>query len=158
MAKKILAREDLRVATWVAAQMPIFEFGSTPYTAIGLANEQGQIVAGVVYQNFIKTCIDVHIAAVGRRWATREFLGECCRYPFEQLGCRRMTGLVPGKNARGADFDEKFGFKWEGRIRHILPDGDDIIMYGMLREECRWLTVGVKHGYKHSTDGYPRHA
>lgn len=158
MGKRILANEDKRVAEWVSQQMPIFEFGSSPYTAIGLAANNGELIAGVVYQNYIKTSIDVHIAAIGRRWATREFLGECCRYPFLTLGCRRMTGLVPARNEEGARFDEKFGFTYEGRIRKILPNGDDLIVYGMLREECRWLNVGIKHGLRHTTDGFRRSA
>ncbi len=158
MGKRILANEDLRVATWVAQQIPIFEFGSTPYTAVGLAAHTGELIAGVVFQNYIKTSIEVHIASVGRGWATREFLGECCRYPFLTLGCARMTGLVPAGNEAGANFDEHFGFKLEGRIRKILPNGDDLLVYGMLREECRWLNVGIKHGYQHSTSGFRRRA
>lgn len=154
MGRYIVANQDERVARWVASRMPIFEFGSTPYTAIGLANESGSLLAGVVYQNYTKTDIHMHVAALeGRRWLCKAFLGEGFRYPFEQLGCRRVTGLVPGKNTLAQEFDEHLGFTWEGRVRKILPDGDDLLIYGMLCEECRWLNVGRNHGRKqHSTD------
>jgi hypothetical protein len=33
-------------------------------------------------------------------------------------------------------------------VRKILPNGDDLIVYGMLREECRFLNVGRFHGRK----------
>jgi RimJ/RimL family protein N-acetyltransferase len=157
--RHILSHQDEMVARWVAGRMPIFEFGSTPYTAIGLANQWGALIAGVVYQNFTKTDIHMHVAALpGKHWLSRGFIGEGFRYPFDQLGCVRVTGLVPARNQTAAAFDEHLGFTLEGRVRKILPDGDDLLIYGMLREECRWLKVGLNHGRKqHSTtDGWRR--
>ena len=155
----LIANRDKLVAEWVAARIPIFEFGSSPYTALGIANEAGVLLAGVVYQNYTKVDIHMHVAALpGRRWMSRHFLGECFRYPFEQLKCRRVTGLVPAKNAVAAKFDEHLGFTWEGRIRRILPDGDDVIVYGMLREECRFLEVGRFNGYQHKSNDFRRRA
>jgi RimJ/RimL family protein N-acetyltransferase len=157
MGRHVIGNQDERVAQWVAARMPIFEFGSTPYTAIGLADSSGSLLAGCVYQNYTKTDIHMHLAALpGKRWLCRAFLGEGFRYPFEQLNCRRVTGLVPGRNEVAQQFDEHLGFTLEGWVRHILPNGDDLLIYGMLREECRWLNVGRNHGRKqHSTrDGW----
>jgi len=157
--KHILANQDEMVAKWVASRMPIFEFGSTPYTALGLMNQAGMIIAGCVYQNYTKADIHMHVAALpDKRWLNRPFLGECFRYPFEQLGCKRVTGLVPSKNTDAQRFDEHLGFIYEGRIRQILPDGDDLIIYGMLREECRFLKVGLNHGRKQfgTHDGWRR--
>jgi RimJ/RimL family protein N-acetyltransferase len=159
--RKVIANQDERVARWVAERMPIFEFGSTPYTAIGLANETGALLAGVVYQNYTKTDIHMHVAALaGKRWLCRAFIGEGFRYPFEQLGCARVTGLVPGGNLEAQRFDEHLGFVLEGRIRRILPNGDDLVVYGMLREECRWLEVGLNYGRKQysTNDGWRREA
>lgn len=161
MGKFIVANQDKQVAQWVASKITIFEFGSTPYTAIGLANETGALLAGVVYQNYTKTDIHMHVAALpGKRWLSRAFLGEGFRYPFEQLGCKRVTGLVPGRNIIAQQFDEHLGFTQEGRVRHILANGDDLIIYGMLREECRFLNVGRHHGRKQysTTDGWNRKA
>lgn len=142
MDRKILDKHDEMVAKWVQQQLPSFEFGSTPYTALGLMGK-GMILAGVVYQNYTKTDIHMHCAAVeGCRWLTRHFLGEGFRYPFEYLGCHRVTGLVPASNRRAALFDEHLGFKYEGTIRQILENGEDLLIYGMLKSECRWLKTG----------------
>lgn len=149
MGRFIVANQDKRVAEWVASNISVFDFGNTPYTAIGLANETGSLLAGVIYQNYTKTDIHMHVAALpGKRWLCRHFLGEGFRYPFEQLGCRRVTGLVPSRNEIAQSFDEHLGFVREGVVRKILPNGDDLIIYGMLREECRWLDVGRNHGRK----------
>jgi RimJ/RimL family protein N-acetyltransferase len=71
---------------------------------------------------------------------SRHFLKEAFRYPFEQLCVDRITGLVPARNLEAQRFDEHLGFVLEGRARRALPDGDDLLIYGMLREECRWIT------------------
>lgn len=159
MPKFIVANQDKRVAEWVASRITTFQLGSTPYTAIGLANETGALLAGVVYENYTRTDIHMHVAALpGRRWLSKAFLGEGFRYPFEQLGCVRVTGLVPARNLEAQEFDEHLGFVKEGRVRQILPNGDDLIVYGMLREECRFLNVGRYYGRKSfsTTDGWRR--
>ena len=80
-----------------------------------------------------------HIAGKpGRRWLTREFLFAIFDYPFNQLGVRRITGLVPKKNKDARRFDEHLGFEYEGNMRNALAD-DDMIIYGMLKEKCKWL-------------------
>ena len=152
--KHLVANQDERVARWVAAHMPSFEFGSTPYTAIGLTDGSGTLICGCVYQNFTQVDIHMHVAALpGKRWLNRVFLGEGFRYPFEQLGCRRVTGLVPAKNLAAQRFDEHLGFVYEGRVRQVLPNGDDLLIYGMLREECRFLKVGLNYGRKQYSTG-----
>jgi RimJ/RimL family protein N-acetyltransferase len=38
-------------------------------------------------------------------------------------------------------FDEHLGFKREGLVRRGADDGTNLILYGMLKEECRWLEM-----------------
>jgi RimJ/RimL family protein N-acetyltransferase len=148
MAGKLMANQDKMVAEWVVARLPLLELKSSPYTALGWLTPAG-IVAGVVYQNYTKTDIHMHAAGIGKRWLTKHFLGECFRYPFEQLQCRRVTAMVPGRNEAAIAFDEHLGFVLEGVVRQILPNGDDLRVYGMLREECRYLNIGRSRGYEH---------
>ncbi|WP_369674540.1 hypothetical protein, partial [Enterococcus faecium] len=53
--------------------------------------------------------------------------------PFVQWNLRRVTGLVPAKNADALRFDLHLGFEREGYLKHALPD-DDLIVLGMTRE------------------------
>ena len=55
-------------------------------------------------------------------------------YPFEQLGCERITGLVLEDNKAARKFDEGVGFQLEGTIRKA-HQGKNILIYGLLREE-----------------------
>jgi len=115
------------------------------YSAIGL-EENGRLIAGVVYTNHTGEDGNVmmHVASDGsRRWMTPAYLAACFRYPFLQLKCRRITGLVRVDNKLAQRFDEHLGFKREGLMRQGCTDGTDMIVYGMLKDECRFL--GEKH-------------
>tara|TARA_R110000796_G_scaffold214260_1_gene330255 strand:- start:1301 stop:1765 length:465 start_codon:yes stop_codon:yes gene_type:complete len=110
------------------------------YSALGLVKDN-ELIAGVVYNYYNKPNIFAHIAATpGKRWLTKEFLFAMFDYPFNQLGCNRVTGLVPKKNKEARRFDTHLGFEYEGNMRHALPD-DDMLIYGMLKEKCKWLKL-----------------
>ena len=135
MKRVILDQRD-RCAEWARQRIPHVPSWGEWCEAIGLEDD-GELLAVVVYNLYSSADIAMHIAAVpGRRWMTREFLRVAFRYPFVQLGCRRVSGYVPASNADAQRFDEHLGFRREGLMRHALPD-DDIIVYGMLREEAR---------------------
>jgi RimJ/RimL family protein N-acetyltransferase len=133
--RRIILNERDRCAEWARARIPHVPSWGEWCEAIGL--EDDGLLAVVVYNLYSGSDIAMHIAAVpGRRWMTREFLRVAFRYPFVQLGCRRVSGYVPASNTDAQRFDEHLGFVREGLMRHALPD-DDIIVYGMLREEAR---------------------
>jgi hypothetical protein len=138
---------DEDVANFVLSMNPMMELGEYPYTAIGQVNEQGIIIGGCVITNYTKRDCHGHLAGQGN-WLTRRFLGECFRHIFIKLGCVRCTGIVAESNLRAQRFDEGLGFIHEGTLRRFLPNGEDAMIYGMLREECRWLNVGVLDGTK----------
>ncbi|WP_395138278.1 GNAT family N-acetyltransferase [Schlegelella aquatica] len=137
--KRIILDDHLRVVRWVAPRIDEEPEGLLPAIGIGL-EQDGQLIAGVLYTRYTGTSMEMHVAAIpGRRWLTREYLQTCFAYPFDMVGCRRVTGLVRASNYEARRFDEHLGFKQEGVLRKAAADGDDIIVYGMLREECRWI-------------------
>lgn len=110
------------------------------FTALGLVKD-GELVAGVIYNLYTGTSICMHVGAKpGRRWLTRGFLYAAFDYPFNELKCRRVTGLVPSKNSDARRFDRHLGFEFEGIMRHALAD-DDLMIFGLLKENCRWLSL-----------------
>lgn len=111
------------------------------FSAIGLERD-GELVAGVVYQLYTGPggSILMHVASDGsREWLSRAYLAACFRYPFVQMQCRRITGLVRADNTAAQRFDEHLGFRREGLLRQGCTDGADMILYGMLASECRYL-------------------
>lgn len=132
--------DKARVGRWVADRIPGMECDDgLDFEAIGVCNDAGEMVAGVVFNHFTGFDISMHVAAErGRLWATPEVLRIIFGYPFNQLKCRRVTGFVASENTHTLKFDLKAGFVVEGRLRDATPEGDMIII-GMTRNECRWL-------------------
>lgn len=139
MTWRIILNERDRLAAWAQSRIPFVDSWGEWCEAIGLEKD-GELLAVVVYNLFSGADIAMHIAAVpGRRWMTRDFLRVAFRYPFVQLKCRRVTGYVPASNADALRFDLHLGFVQEGRMREALPNGEDVLVLGMLKRECRWL-------------------
>lgn len=101
--------------------------------------ENGKIVGGVVYTMYTGTGIMMNVAGGYKGWINREFLRVAFNYPFKQLGCTRVSGLIRVDNHVALDFDTRLGFKREGVIRKGDYDGTDLVLMGMLREECKWI-------------------
>jgi RimJ/RimL family protein N-acetyltransferase len=140
--KSVVYGQDARVLKWVGERIGELEF-SPGAIGIGL-EEDGELIAGVVFSMYTKASISMHVAAIpGKRWMTKEYLWRVFAYPFIQLNCNRVTGLVREDNLVAQRFDEHIGFKREGLIRKGATDGTNFILYGMLKEECRWLGVKV---------------
>ena len=120
-----------------AAQRIHFEPRSD-VVAVGYESD-GSLRCVVLYDGFSVADCNIHIASDGTgHWLTRGFLRAAFAHPFIQWNLRRVTGLVPAKNSDALRFDQHLGFVREGYIRHALPD-DDIIVMGMLREDCRFI-------------------
>ena len=110
------------------------------FSALGLL-EDGKLLAGVVYDHYTPPCIMMHIAAVPTKtWATRDFAFPCFDFPFNQLGCRVVIGLVAKRNKGARRFDEHLGFVLRGTIPEGFAD-DDMLIYAMRKSECKWLEL-----------------
>lgn len=99
-----------------------------------------EVIAALLYVEFNGTNCFMHIAArPGRRWLNRDFLFWGFHYPFEQLGCSRITGWVEVDNTDSCRFLEHLGFVREATLKGAGVHGQDVILYRMFREECRFL-------------------
>ncbi len=130
------------VVDWVAAHM---KRGEGYGLSVGIGMERdGELIAGIVYNEFNHCNINMHVAAIGGNWMTREFLRIAFDYPFNQCEVRRITGFVEDDNEAALRFDKHLGFKYETRLEGAYEhDGKvgDIIVLKMLREDCRWLNI-----------------
>lgn len=135
--KRIVWFEQERVMAYVAARVTAETFRD--YAAIGL-EQDGELIAGVVFDGRTGANILMHVASNGtRHWMTPAYMAACFRYAFVQEKCNRITGLVRADNVDAQRFDEHLGFKREGQLRAACTDGTDLIVYGMLKSECRYI-------------------
>lgn len=139
---RLVLGQDAAVAAWVAERIPHVT-GFKDMAAIGVTRG-GAMVGGVVYHEYRGNDIQMSTAAAGPCWLTEGILRALFVYPFITLACDRVSAFAPKGNAHTRRFLEKLGFVEEGNMRRGFV-GDDCIVYGMLKEECKWIK-GFNHG------------
>ncbi len=108
---------------------------------IGLERD-GELVAGILYEGYNFQSIWGHVAAEpGSRWLNKAFLTFCCNYAFKTCGVQMVLGYMEASNTHALRFAKHLGFKEESRITEAAPDGGDILILKMRREDCRYTGV-----------------
>lgn len=74
--------------------------------------DRGRLIAAVVYNNYFPEhgVIEYSVAAISKRWLTRNVIREMFDYPFKQLGCQMVVVRVAETNTGMAKICEDFGF------------------------------------------------
>ena len=138
---RVITGLDLAVGEWVAKQIePHYSIDKFwPCTAMGFEKD-GELIAGVMYHNYRKTDIELSAAAINERWLSRKNLQEIFNYPYNQLGCIRTTAVTGRKNRRARKLLEGLGYRLEGVCRLGWEGKQDAFIYGMTKDECKWIT------------------
>lgn len=137
MPSKLIHDDSERVGAWVAERVEMrAPWGG--FSALGMERD-GEIVAGIVMNNYNGTNAAVHMAVdkPGKDMLTLFKL--FCEYAFVQCGLKRITGLVPSDKPDVVAFDKKIGFEEEFVMKFGAPDGADMHILVMWPEKCRWL-------------------
>ena len=108
-----------------------------PYICFGVESDEG-LGLGVIYERILNCDVNMHIVCSQRKLMTRRVIRAAFTFPFVNLGRQRVTGLVPAINMLSRELCEKLGFELEGRRKRVFVDDDEMI-YGMTKEQCRWL-------------------
>jgi hypothetical protein len=123
-----------------------FVLGGEPYAVVGFHSYYGD---------------DVELCA-SAVCGTPAFLLAVFDYVFVQLKCRRCTAKVRADNKRSLKLVKRLGFKQEGIMRKAR-NGCDVIVFGLLKEECKhgWRTKGTNAGrskrdHQRAVAGQPR--
>lgn len=70
---------------------------------------------------------------------TKRFLYAMFYNPFVHWKVRHISCAIEASNAKSLHLCQRLGFTKEGCMREAAVDGEDIIMMGMLKRECRYL-------------------
>lgn len=124
------------VGAWVAQQVgQTCEWGS--FYALGIVRD-GEIIAGVVFNNFNGANATCHIAISKFSRVMPAMIEHGCRYAFEFCGLKRLTGMVPSNEPKILAFDKHLGFEEEFVMKDGAP-GADMHVLVMWPDKCRWL-------------------
>lgn len=136
MATRLISN-PARVFAFVSQIMPMAMVEGMK--GVGLEKD-GELIAGALYEGYNGHNVWVHLAgAPGRKWMNRQFLWYGFHYPFNEMGVKRLSGYVNASNTDARRLNEHLGYEEEARLKGAAPDGGDVILYVMWRENCRFL-------------------
>ena len=135
----MLVLDKTVVGPWIASHTDMIWKPEGTET-IGLEKD-GEIIAGVWYEDWNPQSIVTHIAITGR--LTKRFLRVIFDYPFTQLGVQKIIAPVLSDNSDSIRLVTKMGFKEEARLKNVHPLGD-MTFFVMNKNECKYL--GARYG------------
>ena len=125
------------IAEWAGRQLGVKDFG--PCAAIGVLRNR-ELVGAAVFNHFEWPNIEITFCTSDKRWATPDVVRGIIRYPFLQLGCKRITAVTDDTNQLAIAFLCRMGFRQEGFHPDASPTGARV-SYGLLRKDAeKWLT------------------
>lgn len=132
---RLIFDEHQRIADWCEVRIEHFSgWGSEP-RAIGL-EVNGRLRAAVVYTNFSPGNVFASIVIDGRM--NRQFLYAIFYNPFVAWKVRHISCTIEESNVKSLKLCGHLGFTERGRLPESAVNGEDIIIMGMLRRECKW--------------------
>jgi len=116
--------------------------GYTPLPdAVGLEVVRGGETQGLVLlDGRTSTMAQVHVALATPQAALR-LRRAVFRLAFAQLGLRVLVTVLASSNVAAVRLAGGLGFSVAGRIRDGFALGDDLLLYELRREDCRFLEV-----------------
>lgn len=130
----MIVTDKNRIGPWVCERTG-GTYDHSCSAAIGW-EQDGELVAGTLYDQYNRQSICMHVAA--EKPVTKTFVKTCFDYPFNQLGVKKVIGLVDSTNESALRFDSHLGFVEEARIKDAGKYGD-LILLTMSRQQCRWI-------------------
>lgn len=133
--RQLIFNDKHRVDAFVRRLVP---GSSLPgFRALGLERD-GELVAGVLYENFTDSNVWCHIAAApGGHSMNAEFIHGIFTYPFEQLGLRCMRAYVKESNRPVRNFMINLGFRLDAVLEAAGDGGENMLIYWIKKEWCR---------------------
>lgn len=127
-----------RIGAWVAEQVEqTAPWGA--FYAMGAVDDAGEIVAGIVMNNYNGSNGTVHIAVKKPGKYLFKLFRHFTHYAFVQAGMKRITGLVPASKPKVLAFDRKLGLQHEFTMKAGAADGGDLHVLVMWADTCPWL-------------------
>lgn len=103
------------------------------WTAIGIKDSHG-MAGGIVFTDYNGRDIEAHIAIRPKSRGAIVFGYGFC-YVFSQLQCARISARIEAGNVKSRRICERLGFVQEGIKRQAGRNGQDCILYGLLKDE-----------------------
>lgn len=105
---------------------------------------EGNFLGGFILTGYTGSMVMTHMAGVGGHWCSPLLMWVLFDYCFDQLGVTKVVCTVGSDNFRSLEQIKRAGFKHEHSIEDGIPGGK-LMLFSMLRENCRWLNLGWRY-------------
>lgn len=134
-----MIRLNNRNDAWSIAREAGVVYNPAADVVIARVDDAG-LLGGVIYQNYTRESISMHVAGFTRTWLNRDMLWAAFQYPFGQLHCARVFLQIPETNVKSLEFAQNLGFKIVTKIDGVFSDGACVVLR-LDKDECRWLSI-----------------
>lgn len=134
---RLIFDQSERVGQWVAGQVE-----HTPtwgeFYAMGAENDSGELVAGIVLNNYNSSNAMGHITIAKPGKYMIDLFRSFFVYTFEHCKLKRVTAGVPSTHHKMMKLAKHIGFEEEFVMKDGAPGGDMHLLV-MRPENCSWL-------------------
>jgi hypothetical protein len=120
---------------WAASRIGISLTGQA--AGLSAVDGSGRTRGVVVFDGWTPSAAQVHLA-LDTPMALRCLIRRAFLYVFKAMGRQVLWMLLPASSP-AAGLAESFGFRLAHEIRDGFAVGDNVCVFEMRREECRWL-------------------
>ena len=113
------------------------------FKAIKAVDADGRIHGMIGYGAWTANSCLMHIALENPA-SFRSLLSWAFRYLFEQTGRNVAFATVRAKNERSLRLVNHVGFREVYRLKDAIAIGEDMVLFEMRRENCRWIPEEVR--------------
>lgn len=111
--------------------------GSMPFEVLAVVRN-GVGIGAVLLTNFRGGSVELAWAG-DRGWLARGELRALSRHLFDDLGVRRVWGMIDTRNIPSLVLARRLGARVVGILEDEYGPGADAAMLSMTRKQCRWL-------------------
>lgn len=112
-------------------------------TALGWADSDGKLIAGLVFYNCNGVNLEVNIALSGKTFPIG-LLKAGLHYVFSQLKVKRLTFTITEANIASQTLVRRLGAFPEATLRDAAPEGD-LLIFALFPSDCKiWSRINGK--------------
>ena len=129
-----------RCYEWIKPKAHLYS-DNEKFSYIGIIEDE-KILGVILFSDYDGNNIFVHVALDTPRACQRKVIKLMFDYIFNQAKCGRATATCNNSNERIKKLIEGVGFEKAGHMRTAMQIDDtyvDAAVYGMLKENCRWV-------------------
>ena len=131
----VVLDKNLITVPWACAGLKIPQNSLRVFLALAILWE-GKLVGTLLFHDgYASKDVWWTIYTTDKHWCQRRFLRQFFKVAFDDLNCRRIGILVQEDNKSSLKLVRRIGFQEEGRLRCIGENGEDCLVFSLLKSD-----------------------